>query len=120
VEGKGYREICSDGLSVDIFDDSTESDRRIILGHIDGVDGMRKGLGNCGEEVKVAGSQGCGCVDDSADSRIDGITKLRAKLENDVEEGRLDWNWQGVAVGDICGKDLQGLLGWNGEHVDDR
>ncbi len=111
MEGEGYRQICSDGLTIDIFDDSTESDRRIILGRINGMDGMRKGLGNCGKEVKVAGSQGCGCVDDSMDSRIVGITKLRAELKNDVEEGQLDWNWQGVVVGDICSKDLRGLPG---------
>ncbi len=80
-------------MAVDIFDDSTESDRRIILGHIDGMDGMRISLGNCGKEVKVAGSQGCSCVNESMDSRIVGITKLRAELENDVGEGRLDWNW---------------------------
>ncbi len=120
MEGEGYCQIGSDGLAVDILNDSTERDRRIILGRIDGLDGMRIGLGNCGEEVKVAGSQGCSCVDDSADSRNVGITKLRAKLENDVGEGQLDWNWQGAAVGDICGKDLQGLSGWNSEHVDDR
>ncbi len=120
MEGEGYHQIGSDGLVVDIFDDSTESDRIIILGHIDGVDSMRIGLGNCGKEVKVACSQGYGCVDDSADSRIVGITKLRAELKNDVGEGQLDWNWQGVAVGDIRGKDLQGLPSWNGEHVDDR
>ncbi len=120
MEEEGYHQIGSDGLAVDIFDDSTESDRRIILGRIDGVDGMRIGLGNCSKEVKVASSQGCGCIDDSVDSRIVGITKLRAELKNDVGEGRLDWNWQGAAVGDIPGKDLRGLPGWNCEHVDDR
>ncbi len=92
MEEEGYRQISSDELAVDIFDDSTESDRRIILGRIDCVDGMRIGLGNCGKEVKVASSHGCGCVDNSADSRIVGITKLRAELENDVGEGQLDWN----------------------------
>ncbi len=64
MEGEGYCQIGSDGLAVDILDDSTESDRRIILGRIDVMDGIRIGLGNCGEEVKVAGSQGCGFVDD--------------------------------------------------------
>ncbi len=87
MEGESYHQIGSDGLDVDILDSTTESDRRIILGHIDGVDGMRIGLGNCGKEVKVAGSQGCGCVHNSTDSRIVGITKLRAKLKNDVGEG---------------------------------
>ena len=56
------------------------------------MDGMRIGLGNCGKEVKITGCQGCGGVDDSAYSRVVGITKLRAKLKNDVGEGRTDWN----------------------------
>ena len=86
---------------------------------IDGVDSMRIGLGNSGKEMKIAGCEGCGGVDDSAYSRVVGITKLRAELENDVGEGRTNWNWQGAAVGDTShGKDLWGLPGWNSEHVD--
>ena len=82
---------------------------------------MRIGLGNSGEEMKVAGCQGCGGVDDSAYSRVVGITKLRAELENDVGEGWTDWNWQGAVEGDtIRSKDQWGLPGWNSEHVDNR
>ncbi len=55
MEGEGYRQISSDGCAVDIFDDPTESDGRIVLRRIDGVDGMRIGLGNCSEEMKIAG-----------------------------------------------------------------
>jgi len=66
---------------------------------IDGVDSMRIGLGNSGKEMKIACCEGCGGVDNSAYSRVVGITKLRAELENDVGEGRTNWNWQGAAVG---------------------
>ena len=100
MEGEGYRQISSDGCAVDIFDDPTESDGGIVFRRIDGVDGMRIGLGNSGEEMKIAGCQGCGGVDDSAYSRIFGATKLRAELEDDAGEGRTDRNWQGAAVGD--------------------
>jgi hypothetical protein len=121
VEGEGYCQISSDGCAVDIFDDLFESDGGIVLRRVDGVDGMRIGIGNCGKEMKIAGCQGCGGVNDSAYSRVVGITQLRAKLENDVGEGRTDWNWQGAAVGDtICREDLWGLPGWNSEHVDNR
>ncbi len=122
MEGEGYRQISSGGCAVDIFDDPTESDGGIVFRRIDGVDGMRIGLGNSGEEMKIAGCQGCGGVDDSAYSRIFGATKLRAELEDDAGEGRTDRNWQGAAVGDIAsrGKDLWGFPGRNGEHVDNR
>ncbi len=55
MEGEGYCQISSDGCAVDIFDDPTESDRRIVLRRIDGVDGMSIGLGNSGKEMKIAG-----------------------------------------------------------------
>ena len=63
MEGEGYRQISSDGCAVDVFDDPTESDGGIVFRRIDGVDGMRIGLGNSGEEMKIAGCQGCGGVD---------------------------------------------------------
>ena len=73
---------------------------------------MRIGLGNSGKEMKIAGCQGCGGVDDSAYSRVVGATKLRAELKDDVGEGRTDRNRQGAAVGNtFCGKDLRGLPG---------
>jgi hypothetical protein len=55
VEGEGYCQISSDGCTVDIFNNPTESDGRIVLRRIDGMDGMRIGLGNCGKEMKIAG-----------------------------------------------------------------
>ena len=121
MEGEGYRQISGDGCAVDILDNPTERDGGIVLGRVDGMDGMRIGLGNRSKEVKVASCQGCGGVNDSAYVRVVGITKLRAKLKNDVGEGRTDWNWQGAAVGDtIRSEDLWGLPGLNCEHVDNR
>ncbi len=120
MEGEGYREISSDGCTVDIFDNPTEGDGRIVLRRIDGVDGIRVGLCNSGKEMKIASCQGCGSVNNRAYSRVVGITKLRAKLKNDVGEGQTDWNWQGAVVGDTsCCKDLRCLPGWNSEHVVD-
>ena len=115
MEGEGYRQISGDGCAVDILDDPTESDGGIVLGRVDGVDGMRICLGNRGKEVKVAGCQGCGGVDNSAYSRVVGITKLRAELENDVGEGQTDWNgrvrrWGALFVARTCGASQAGTV----------
>ena len=119
MEGEGYRQISSDGCAVNILDKCTESDGGVVLWRVDGVDGMRVGLGNSGEEMKIAGCQGRGGVDDSAYSRVVGATKLRAELKDDVGEGRADRNRQGAAVGNTFrGKDLRGLPRGNSEHVD--
>jgi hypothetical protein len=55
-------------------------------------------------------------------TRVVGATKLRAELEDDVGEGRTNWNWQGAAVGGTAsrGKDRWALPGRNSEHVDNR
>ena len=58
MEGEGYRQISSDGCTFDIFNNPTESDGGIVLMRVDGVDGMRIGLGNRGKEMKITGCQG--------------------------------------------------------------
>ena len=55
MEGESYRQVSSDGCAVDILDDPTEGDGRIVFRRVDGVDGMRIGLGNRGKEMKIAG-----------------------------------------------------------------